>query len=68
MDVRTKSLIDRARETSARSYVARFRAQSIAGLAHSLCREAVSRRAEETSLKQTRWVVATLTSPPSARS
>lgn len=39
MQSRTKSLIDRAKQTSAQSYLARFRAQSIAGLAHSLCRE-----------------------------
>ena len=47
MDPRTKSLIERAKETSARSYMARFRAQSIAGLALSLRRAVEARRAAE---------------------
>jgi hypothetical protein len=49
---RTKSLVDRARETNARSYVIRFRAQSIAGLAHSLCREAATMRARGKAAKR----------------
>ena len=52
MDARTKSLIERAKETSARSYMVRFRAQSIAGLAHSLCREAATLRAEDEGLRR----------------
>jgi hypothetical protein len=57
---RTKSLIDRAKETSARSYMARFRAQSVAGLAHSLRRAAATLREDDKVRKQRRWVVATL--------
>jgi hypothetical protein len=44
MEGRTRDLIIRAKQTVARSYFARFRAQSIAGLAIVLCREAAELR------------------------
>ena len=40
----TKALIDTARKLSARSYVARFRALSIAGWAFVICRESANLR------------------------
>jgi hypothetical protein len=44
MDRPTRELINQAKTTRARSYFARFRAQSIAGLAVHLCREAAGLR------------------------
>jgi hypothetical protein len=52
MDAQTKPLIERAKEVNARSYVVRFRAQSIAGLAFVLRRDAERMRAEHKDHKQ----------------
>ena len=52
MDARTKSLIERAKQVSGQSYMARFRAQSIAGLALSLRRAAAAIRAQDQVLKK----------------